>query len=122
MEDYLIYILYLEDIKWYVGKTKDIETRIKAHLDGTACQWTKLHRMIDLHMVYSEVDAFDEDKITKQYMAMYGIDNVRGGSYTQTHLDTNQKKFLQRELWSAADKCLGCGGDHFIKVCPAAKH
>lgn len=103
---------------WYVGKTKDIVKRIKAHLEGLASQWTRLHRMIDLHIVYSNVDAFDEDKITKKYMSIYGIDNVRGGTYTQIHLGAEQKKFLQHELWSAADKCLGCGGDHFIKDCP----
>lgn len=63
-------------------------------------------------------DNFDEDKWTKKYMAMYGMENVRGGSYCNLQLDDNQKDILLRELSTSSDTCFRCGSkDHFISNC-----
>jgi hypothetical protein len=35
----------------------------------------------------------------KKYMSNYGIDNVRGGSYTLIELDDISLLTLQKELW-----------------------
>ena len=40
-------------------------------------------------------------------MDKYGIDNVRGGSYTKITLDEDVIKFLKKELSSIHDKCYG---------------
>jgi hypothetical protein len=68
-------------------------------------------------------DRFDEDKITKIYMSKYGIENVRGGTYTQITLLNYLLKTLEKELLSSTDKCYRCGrGGHFSKDCYANTH
>jgi hypothetical protein len=65
---------------------------------------------------------FDEDAVTKEYMCLHGIDNVRGGSYTKLHLDDTEKELLGREIAGATDRCFTCGGtNHFTTHCSKVK-
>lgn len=51
-------------------------------------------------------------------MEKYGIDNVRGGSYSKLILDNNEIKFITKRIDSATDKCYKCGNNgHFAKDC-----
>ena len=115
-----IYVLKCSNNKYYVGKTlADVDKRFNTHKKGQGAIWTRKHRPIEILNVYKNCDKFDEDKYTKIYMDKYGIDNVRGGSYTKITLDEDVIKFLKKELSSIHDKCYGCGSTkHFIKNCP----
>ncbi len=45
---------------------------------------------------------------------------MRGGSYSKIGLTFSQKQNLQREIYSAEDRCLRCGRfSHFVKDCYA---
>ena len=112
-----VYVLKLADECWYVGKTADVQRRIHQHRSGNGSVWTKLHRPVRLEIIYPNVSIFDEDKYTKQYMAQYGIDKVRGGSYVLPSLTFTQKKTIQREIWGAQDLCFRCGRGHFVGRC-----
>ncbi len=113
-----IYILQCQNGKYYIGKTEDPDTRILDHLDGKAAAWTKKYPPIDVIKVIPDCDDFDEDKYTKQYMAKFGIDNVRGGSYVQVTLDSQTKKFIQREITMTSNRCYKCGLDnHYGRYC-----
>ena len=115
-----IYILFLEDKKYYVGRTQNFEQRKIQHINGTATSWTKKYKYISTERIIENSNIFDEDRYTKEYMSIYGIDNVRGGSYITIILDNNQKKLLQTEFWNASNVCIRCGRDsHFIKDCYA---
>ncbi len=46
-----IYILQLENDKWYVGQTKNPQSRIQSHIDGKGSTWTKLHNVVDIYDV-----------------------------------------------------------------------
>lgn len=117
-----IYILKLEKGKYYVGKTHNIEKRFQQHLDGDGSLWTSKYKPLNVEDVIYNVSPFDEDKYVKQYMAKYGIDNVRGGSYVLEELDPSIKNVLQKEIWGALDLCTRCGrNNHFIKDCYATK-
>jgi len=115
-----IYILKLVNNKYYVGKSNDVEKRFEQHINGNGSSWTKLHKPLSIEKVIENANIFDEDNITKEYMSLYGIDNVRGGSYVTEILNDIQKYTLKKEIWSAKDLCSKCGRDgHFIKDCYA---
>jgi cellular nucleic acid-binding protein len=113
-----IYILLCEQGKYYIGKTNNVIKRYQEHLNGTASVWTKKYSPILLQDTIENASPFKEDMITKEYMAKYGINNVRGGSYVSEVLDATQFDVLQREIWSATDRCINCGSkSHFVKNC-----
>ena len=63
---------------------------------------------------------FDEDKYVKEYMAKYGIENVRGGTYSNIVLDDNSILVLEKEIRHSKNLCTRCGRNtHFIKHCYA---
>ena len=117
-----IYVLRLKGDKYYVGKTSQPEKRIQDHHAGNGSHWTSLYPMIEVVEQF-EGDAFDEDKYVKKYMAEYGIDNVRGGSYSRQHLSAEDEAALKKELIGASDACFRCGrNNHFASACYASRH
>jgi predicted GIY-YIG superfamily endonuclease len=114
-----IYVLELKNGKYYVGKTnRDIRDRFNEHLLGQGSEWTKKYKVIKVVEIIENQDNFDEDKITKKYMSIYGIDNVRGGSYVSINLMDYQIECLKKELNSSQDKCFKCGNyGHFANNC-----
>jgi predicted GIY-YIG superfamily endonuclease len=115
-----IYILKLREGKYYIGKTKNIEKRYESHLIGEGSGWTKKYRPLSLVKTIKSSSQFDEDKYVKEYMAKYGIDNVRGGTYSNVVLDANSIELLEKEIRHSKNLCTRCGRDtHYIKDCYA---
>jgi predicted GIY-YIG superfamily endonuclease len=85
-----IYILQLKDGKYYIGKSDNVMKRYEEHLQGKGSKWTTMYKPISVVKVIENASPFEEDKITKEYMAKYGISNVRGGSYVSITLDDVQ--------------------------------
>jgi len=114
-----LYVLKLVEDKFYVGITKKpIPERIDDHYRGFGSIWTRIYKPVSVVLIKENVDDFEEDKITKMYMNQYGIDNVRGGSYTSIVLKNFQKKALEYELLTASNKCFYCKQEgHFAKNC-----
>ena len=115
-----IYVLRLEGDNWYVGSSENIEERYKHHLSGKGSVWTKQHPPIKIEEHYRNCSPFDEDSITRKYMAAYGIEKVRGGSYVTKVLSEETIAVLQKEIWSAQGDCTRCGRKgHFVAKCYA---
>lgn len=116
-----IYVLLCDKQKYYIGKTdRRIKERVKEHFNNHGSEWTRLYKPIKIIDIKQNADDFDEDKYTKIYMKKYGIDNVRGGSYTQIELPEYCRLALEKELCTASNKCFRCNRlGHFANECYA---
>jgi predicted GIY-YIG superfamily endonuclease len=113
-----IYVLELSNNKFYIGKSDNVEQRFAQHCVGYGSQWTKLHKPIKILKTMEMTSPYAEDECTKEYMSKHGIDNVRGGSYSQPILLDWQIKALENELKTAYDLCFYCGENgHFSNKC-----
>ena len=115
-----IYVLLLEGERYYIGKSNNVNSRYQEHINGNGSAWTRKYKPISIQKIIKNVSAFEEDKITKEYMSKYGIDKVRGGSYVEIELSDSHIDILQMEIWAAKDLCTQCGRKgHFVKNCYA---
>jgi len=114
-----IYVLRLEHGKFYVGKTtRPVSMRIDEHMTNRGSIWTYMHTPLKVEEVIETNYAGDEDTYTLRYMSDYGIDNVRGGSFSQVTLSDDIRDIIHKMLRTASDSCFYCGSsDHFAQDC-----
>lgn len=90
----MIYILLLEENKWYIGYTdRKNGDRFQEHFSGNGSKWTQLYKPIQV-MEWREGTLEEENKITLEYMEKYGWWNVRGGSYCQVEMTKPPKQLI----------------------------
>jgi hypothetical protein len=112
-----IYVLKLQNNKYYIGKTLNPYFRIESHFNSEGSEWTKINKPVKI-LKLIKGDDYDEDKYTKMYMDKYEIDNVRGGSYTSVKLDKETKNQLLKISNSINNRCFKCEKEgHFAKNC-----
>ena len=111
-----VYILKLENEKWYVGYTERAIKRIEQHIDEKGAKWTKKHPPIEPTPYFMSEpihDKEDEDRITLSLMAKHGIQNVRGGRWCMVTMAPRTIKRIEK-LLPKAEKgvmCDRCGRD-----------
>ena len=123
MKTIIIYVLLLESNKYYVGKTNNIFTRLDNHINKLGSEWTKKYNLLKLINIYENCDPYDENKYTLKTMSKYGIDNVRGGSFSKIILSDEMKTMINLMINGAEDKCFQCGkSGHLVSNCLVTKN
>lgn len=127
---YYVYVLELEQNKYYVGKSIKPFYRTGEHLVSTLFEdsnktgifgssWTKMYKPIRIIETKPAYNEFEEDMYTIKYMKEKGIDNVRGGSFCELNLNKENLSTLEKMIAGSDDKCYFCGQtDHYINECP----
>jgi predicted GIY-YIG superfamily endonuclease len=125
LNDQLIYTLKLYYGKIYVGATtsRNFSKRLLEHQNGLGAFFTRMFHYEDVTEIVPKTSIWDEDNKVKELMLRHGIENVRGGSYSQIILSKAEILVLKKELYHAEGKCLNCGGiGHFIMQCKLQKN
>ncbi len=98
---YWLYVLKLEQHKYYVGITaKTPERRYEQHRNGyMAAQWTRKYKPLNLfdkkdlgYVTIADAERY-ENKVVRTYIAKYGYNNVRGGDLSYN------AEFVKRFGW-----------------------
>jgi cellular nucleic acid-binding protein len=113
-----IYVLKLQNNKYYVGKSTNPNFRLEQHFNSNGSVWTKKYTPINVLEIIQNCDIFDEDKYTLKYMEKYGINNVRGGTFCEVKLKKSDLETIKKMINSSTDKCYICGeSGHFANKC-----
>ena len=118
----VIYGLELEENKRYVGRTtKNVEVRFMEHMSGSrpeAAAWTRRYCPKQIVFSIPEINEADEDNYTLQWMREYGVDNVRGGTFSSVFLPSHQRKTIADMLRGRSQQCFKCGAkNHYASSC-----
>jgi len=82
------YVLKLENGKYYVGISENLNKRIGQHMASQGSKWTREHHPIGLIGVQmlSSYDKEWEKATTFQMMLRFGWENVRGASWCRVEM------------------------------------
>lgn len=107
-----LYVLQLENGKFYVGQAKDPDRRIGKHFNASGSEWTRMHPPVKELMRESHQDVdyraaeLAENELVLKLMRQYGYDNVRGGFFANTSVEHVEKNLVSHGYGSIISACL----------------
>ena len=93
-----IYILGLEDEKYFVGTTTNSYFTLKSYLNNNKAAWTQKYKPLRVTRFIEDCYDYEEDIVTLNLMKIYGIANVRGGSYINVNLDKATLDIIKEKI------------------------
>ena len=94
----ILYVLLLEDKKYFIYYTLTEIHEVVLLECKLLNSFVRKYNPINIVEQKSYIEIEDIDKYVKKYMNLFGIDNVRGGSYSNEILEDYKIKTLQSEL------------------------
>ena len=82
-----IYMLELENNKYYIGKTNKSNFTLDNDFNSNSNEWTKRYKPIKILEIKKSDFKNNVNKITKKYMDIFGINNVRSDSFNSIVMD-----------------------------------
>lgn len=107
----VIYVLELIDNKYYVAKSEYASLRIDVYFgddDSKKPIWTRKYKPISIVEIITDGDDNDEDRYVLKYMKKYGIENVRGGTFSQVVLPASSLMLIDKMMSELTDQCNKC--------------
>lgn len=96
-----VYVLELEDHKFYVGMSKNLPDRLSSHFSGAGALWTKQFHPRRVVQVCTG-DCKDERRLTLEYMKTYGWQNVRGSGWCRVEMMHPPPELAHSSIGSSA--------------------
>jgi hypothetical protein len=98
MSDYKLYIIELENNKYFLHVSLPIYTELLFKECSLLFNFVKNNPPVFLINTIEINDVLEIDHHIKHFMRTYGIENVRGGSYTDEILSSQQIDLLKKEI------------------------
>jgi len=93
-----LYLVQLEHGKYYVGESKDPVKSLEELREGLGPFWTQIHKPLRLIEVIGFQPEGSVDAYTKRMMRTYGLENVRGGRWSEARLADTDRHALHEDL------------------------
>jgi predicted GIY-YIG superfamily endonuclease len=93
-----IYILKLEKEKYYIGTTNNKYFTLQSYLNNNNAAWTRKYKPLKLIRFIEDCYIYEENIVTLNIMKLYGVANVRGGSYSAVNLDKSTLDTIAQKL------------------------
>ena len=120
--EWQIYVLELEEGHVYVGKSRDVERRVRQHSSGKGASFTKAYkptgrRLPRLGTLSGDGDGPERDE-TLRWMYKLGPQRVRGWKYCTKTLTPTDLLEIEANIREMFDFCRRCGKPgHFSPGC-----
>ena len=116
-----VYVLEMPGGRFYVGKSGNIEERMRQHQEGGVGGAVCAHGFIRLVSVLTprqaDMESWERAE-TLTRMRRSGIGKVRGWFYTSQDLTPSQREHAFQQVCEKFDLCRVCGNDsHFARDC-----
>jgi DNA ligase (NAD+) len=93
-----IYILKLEKEKYYIGTTNNKYFTLQSYLNNNTAAWTRKYKPLKVIRFIEDCYIYEENIVTLNLMKLYGVANVRGGSYDKVILDKSTLNTIAQKL------------------------
>ena len=102
------FLMELEHGKYFAGASPDPLKTLEEHREGIAgVAWTQIHRPVRLREVVAVACPRQLDAQVQAWMAHYGVENVRGGAWSDVRLRDADRQGI-REGVTKQRGCVVC--------------
>jgi len=81
-----VFILLLEENKYFIDYAINLKGEIQRHFNGEGCEWTKKYKPMKTLKIIRTRNQEETKKVTFEYIEKYGWDNVRGYRWKKVDL------------------------------------